>query len=128
MRLLLDTHVFIWWDSDPGRLSKNSLSFLQDASNTLLLSLVSVWEIQIKSSLGKLFLSQPLRDLIEYHRQNNGIQVLPIELAHIYALDALPPHHRDPFDRLLIAQTAAESISVVTMDPIFTQYPVKVVR
>ena len=127
MRLLLDTHVFIWWDSDPGQISKKALSLLQDSANTLLLSLVSIWEIQVKYSLGKLVLSQPLRDLVAYHRDHNGIQILPIELPHIYTLDTLPQHHRDPFDRLLIAQAVSESVSIVTADPEFSKYSVNVV-
>ncbi len=126
MRLLLDTHVFIWWDSDPDRLTDSTLSRLRDPDNTLLLSLVSVWEIQIKQSLGKLSLNRPLPELIESQRKTNGIEILPIELSHIYALGSLPGHHRDPFDRLLIAQAIAESIPIVTVDPVFARYPIKV--
>src|SRR5690349_15404624 len=104
MNLLLDTHTFIWWDSQPAQLSAQALALCQDVANTLFLSLVSVWEMHIKQQLGKLQFQQPLADLIAAQQESNGVHILPIRLEHIYAVGALPYHHKDPFDRLLIAQ------------------------
>jgi PIN domain nuclease of toxin-antitoxin system len=84
-----------------------------------------VWEIQIKWQLGKLTLPKsPLAEIVEEQQRVNGIQVLPIELRHIYALGALPQHHRDPFDRMIIAQASAEGLTIVTADPAFAAYGV----
>ncbi|MDD5451949.1 MAG: type II toxin-antitoxin system VapC family toxin [Desulfovibrionales bacterium] len=126
MRLLLDTHVFIWWDS-AAKLSPRVLALCQDRENTLLLSVVSAWEIQVKLQLGRLKLHMPLSDLIEGQRETNALEVLPIVLDHVLALDALPVHHKDPFDRLLLAQSAVEDVVLVSKDSVFTNYPVKVI-
>jgi PIN domain nuclease of toxin-antitoxin system len=101
------------------------LAALRDPTNTLLLSVASVWEMQIKSHAGKLELGLPLAELMESQRLANGIEVLPIQLAHVLALDELPPHHRDPFDRLVIAQANAEDLTLVSVDPVFANYPVR---
>ena len=127
MRLLLDTHVFIWWDSEPAKLSPRVLALCQDRENTLLLSVVSAWEIQVKIQLGKLKLHMPLARLIESQQETNALEVLPITLDHVLALDALPVHHKDPFDRLLLAQSTVEDVVLVSKDSVFTNYPVKVV-
>lgn len=127
MRLLLDTHAFIWWDSEPNKLSPNALALCQDRANELWLSVASVWEMQIKLQLGKLRLSLGLAQVIEGQQQMNGLQVLPVTLEHVLALDRLPAYHRDPFDRLLIAQANAENAVLISHDPIFTKYTVKVV-
>ena len=125
MKLLLDTHVFIWWDSEPARLSSQALALCQDRANTVLLSVASVWEMQIKLQLGKLKLSLPLAEVIESQERINNIEVLPIILAHVLALQNLPAHHKDPFDRLLIAQANAEGAVLISGDPILAKYPVK---
>ncbi len=125
MRLLLDTHIFLWWDRRPEKLPSRWLAALRDPTNTLLLSVASVWEMQIKSHAGKLELGLPLAELMESQRLANGIEVLPIQLAHVLALDELPPHHRDPFDRLVIAQANAEDLTLVSVDPVFANYPVR---
>jgi PIN domain nuclease of toxin-antitoxin system len=127
MRLLLDTHAFIWWDSEPDRLSSRALSFCQDSGNTLLLSVASAWEMQIKLQLGKLKLSLPLAELIENQRRVNGLEILHIGLEHILALDELPLVHKDPFDRLLVAQASVQRASLVTNDPVMAKYPVRVI-
>jgi PIN domain nuclease of toxin-antitoxin system len=88
------------------------------------LSLASVWEIQIKSQLGKLQLSLPLSELIETQQQMNDLQLLPVELKHIYALTELSHHHRDPFDRLLIVQSRVEQMPLLSRDSIFDAYGV----
>ena len=126
MRLLLDTHTFIWWDSDPRRISPSALCACNDRNNDLLLSVASVWEMQIKSQLGKLHLGCPLSRIIEGQRAANLVEILPVQLEHVLALDEIPPLHRDPFDRLLIAQARVEEAVLVSADPVFTGYPVEV--
>ena len=104
MKLLLDTHTFIWWASAPEKLSEKALASCKNRDNILILSVASVWEMQIKHQLGKLKLDIPLITLIETQKDTNDLQVLPIHLTHTLALDNLPTHHKDPFDRLLITQ------------------------
>jgi PIN domain nuclease of toxin-antitoxin system len=125
MKLLLDSHTFIWWSSEPEKLSPSARAHCEDSNNTLLLSVASVWEMQIKLQLGKLQLLAPLQTLIENQQRNNGLQILGIAIEHAFALDALPLHHKDPFDRMLIAQANAEELFVVSKDEIFKAYPVK---
>ena len=127
MKLLLDTHIFIWWAGDPSKLSSQALALLQDGTNTLLLSVVSVWEMQIKRQLGKLKLNLPLQDLIANQQQTNGVMILPVKLEHVLALQNLPTPHNDPFDRLLIAQAIVEGATIVTVDAAFASYPVTIV-
>jgi PIN domain nuclease of toxin-antitoxin system len=127
MKLLFDTHTFIWWDSQPNNLSQTALALLQDRSNILLLSVISIWEMQIKLQLGKLTLSRSLLEIIEHQQQTNQIEVLPVKLAHVLELDKLPLVHKDPFDRLLIAQANVENSALVSCDPIIAQYPVNVI-
>ena len=126
MKLLLDTHAFIWWDSQSSQLSAKALAACADPANELLLSVASVWEMQIKVQLGKLQLRAPLARIIEEQQQTNRIRILPISVDHVFAVGDLPPLHRDPFDRLLIAQTIAERLSLVSNDPLISQYPVRV--
>lgn len=125
MKLLFDTHAFIWWDSDPSRLSPRVLALCQDRANVLLLSVASAWEMQIKVQLGKLELATPLGELIRRQQEVNGVELLPVALDHVLALHDLPPHHRDPFDRLLVAQANIEKAVLVTNDSIITRYPVE---
>lgn len=110
MNFLLDTHTLIWWSIDPIRLSQQVRNLLDDENNTLFLSIISVWEMQIKLQIDKLILEMPLPKLIKDQQETNDLQLLPIELTHIYALTNLPNHHRDPFDRLLIAQASVEQL------------------
>jgi PIN domain nuclease of toxin-antitoxin system len=124
MRVLLDTHVFIWWDSHPERLSQRALEVCSDPANQLVLSVASVWEMQIKIQLGKLALRIPLADMIRVQREVNKIDVISVELAHVLALEALPALHKDPFDRLIIAQAISTDAAVLTMDPMFRAYDV----
>jgi PIN domain nuclease of toxin-antitoxin system len=125
MKLLLDTHTFIWWDSAPDKLPPQVLALCQDPANEMWLSVVSIWEMQIKLQLGKLQLKLPLSEIIEGQQQTNNVQVLPITLTHVLALEGLPTPHKDPFDRLLVAQTNVESAVLVSGDKIFEQYPVQ---
>jgi PIN domain nuclease of toxin-antitoxin system len=124
MKLMLDTHSFIWWATDPTKLSPRVLALCQDSTTDLILSVVSLWEIQIKAQLGKLVLTTPLPTLITSQVQINRIRILPVELPHVLQLDNLPLHHKDPFDRLLIAQAIYESASFASVDTLFALYPV----
>ena len=128
MKLLLDTHTFIWWDSEPSRLSPDALQACQNQANTIMLSVVSVWEMQIKTQLGKLKLNISLAELIRNQQQVNGIQILSMTLNHVFALEGLPVHHKDPFDRLLIAQANVEEAVLVSSDSAFSEYSVQVLR
>lgn len=125
MRLLLDTHIFLWWDNEPDWLTPQARAWCEDPENTLMLSVVSVWEMQIKQQLGKLSLRLPLARLIEDQQKENGIEILPVELAHVLMLESLPMHHKDPFDRLIIAQAVVEDIGLISVDAVFRQYDVK---
>jgi PIN domain nuclease of toxin-antitoxin system len=126
VKLLLDTHTFIWWDSNPAQLSPGALALCSDPANELVVSVTSLWEIQIKRQLGKLDLRLPLAEIVAHQQKTNGVAILPILQAHVLALDELPLHHRDPFDRLLIAQAKVERAGLVSVDPAFKAYPVEV--
>ena len=128
MRLLLDTHIFLWWADNPEKLSRTALSAITDETNELVLSVSSVWEIQIKIQLGKLKLSLPLRELIQNQQETNELIISPILLSHVLALNYLPTHHKDPFDRLLIAQSIDEDLTLVSADPQFSAYSLKLLR
>lgn len=122
MRLLLDTHAFLWWVSDDARLSRRARPAM--ASSPCLLSLASCWELTIKVSLRKLTLSKPVGRFVQEQIEINRFTLLGLTLEHVAKLDALPFHHRDPFDRLLAAQAAVEDLAVVSADPIFRRYGV----
>ncbi len=126
MIYLLDTHTFIWWNSQSTKLSPRAYTLCRDNTNTLLLSLASVWEIQIKSQLGKLTLPAPLKTIIEVQQRDNQIELLHIKLTHILGLGNLPDHHRDPYDRLLIAQSKVENIPLISRDSEIAKYPIEV--
>jgi PIN domain nuclease of toxin-antitoxin system len=126
--LLLDTHIFIWWADKPEKLSPAVLSALEDETNELLLSVASVWEMQLKMQLGKLKLSLPLQELIRNQQETNDLNVSPVALPHVLALDALPFHHKDPFDRLLIAQSIVEGLTIVSADSQFSAYGVQLLH
>jgi PIN domain nuclease of toxin-antitoxin system len=123
MKLLLDTHAFLWWAAAPDKLSERVLLACQDRDNKLILSVASVWEMQIKLQLGKLKLQPSLNILVEAQQRANDLQILPIELGHVLALSDLPPHHKDPFDRILVAQALAEDAYLVSADEALARYP-----
>ena len=127
MKYLLDTHTFIWLDSDPDKLSAAVTSLCSDPQNQLYLSIASVWEMQIKIQLRKLKLPTSLAKTLEEQQTANRLLLLPIELTHILGLAALPDHHKDPFDRLLIAQANAEKMPLISDDPQIAKYSVTVV-
>jgi PIN domain nuclease of toxin-antitoxin system len=126
MKVLLDTHTFLWWDSNSSKLSSAARALCSDPNTTILLSVASVWEMQIKTQLGKLALNLPLVDLVQAQQRTNGVEILTITLEHVLAIASLPTPHKDPFDRILTAQAIVEGIPLLTVDPIFHQYPVKI--
>jgi PIN domain nuclease of toxin-antitoxin system len=127
MKYLLDTHTFIWWDDSPTKLSSVVLELLKDKENIIYLSLVSLWEIQIKLQIGKLKFDLSLAEKVSNQQRTNNIQLLPITKEHIFALDDLPLHHRDPFDRLLIAQATIEKVALLSKDSVFEDYDVPLI-
>lgn len=127
MMVLLDTHVFIWWDSLPQRIGNKALAALVDPATSLFLSTASLWEMQIKIGLGKLSIGVPLKQMVNCQSVENSITILPVNPDDIYAIEALPALHKDPFDRLIIAQARSRSLKILTADPIFTSYDVPVV-
>jgi PIN domain nuclease of toxin-antitoxin system len=128
MRLLLDTHIFIWFVLSPRQLSATALAAIQDPNNQIFVSLVSAWEMSIKSGKGKLSLTQPIEPFVEDQAQHNRFEILPITLSHIAAVERLPQHHGDPFDRLLIAQSIVEAMPLVSADHAFDAYPITLVK
>jgi PIN domain nuclease of toxin-antitoxin system len=126
VKLLFDTHAFIWWDGDQTKLSAAALAACQSPENSLHLSLASVWELQIKMQLGKLVLRLPLADVLRDQQHENGLVLELVTLEDILALSALPALHRDPFDRLIIAQANRGGFYLVTHDPELARYPVAV--
>lgn len=124
MKLLLDTHVVLWSATDPGRLSAAVRGALEDGSQEVLVSIVSAWEIAIKQSLGKLELPRPAEQWLPDVLRRTGFEVAQLGLAGALRVRALPWHHRDPFDRMLIAQALEEGFTIVTHDDAFTAYGV----
>ena len=126
MRLLLDTHTFLWLADSPERLAPAALAACEDPTNELYLSIVSTWEIQIKHQINRLELDVPLEEMIQGQQAANALKILPVALPHVYILRQLPLHHHDPFDRLLIAQAKAEQMRLVSADRQFAPYLVDV--
>lgn len=127
MRSLLDTHAFLWFATGDPRVGKQAHDVLEEIENEILVSVASLWEIAIKASLDKLELKEPFAELIPRQLLGNEIGILPIELKHLAVLTDFPFHHRDPFDRLLIAQAISEGIPILSGDPAFRDYPVQVI-
>jgi PIN domain nuclease of toxin-antitoxin system len=122
LKLLVDTHTFLWLMESPEKLSERASDVCFDPTNSLYLSAASLWEIQIKSQLGKLDLGMPLSDIVEAEVTNGPFGFLPIRADHVLAVGDLPTHHNDPFDRMLIAQARSENMEFVTADGIMQQY------
>lgn len=125
MRVLLDTHAFLWWVIDSPRLSGTAREVIASEHNEPIFSAVSAWEIAIKVGLGKLNLPAPPEKFVAEQLCRNVLEVLPIYLKHALGVYSLPPHHRDPFDRLLVAQAMTENLTVLTADPLVAGYPVQ---
>ncbi|MGB3515329.1 MAG: type II toxin-antitoxin system VapC family toxin [Elainellaceae cyanobacterium] len=119
----MDTQSFIWFITGSSRITATSRTQIENHENCL--SIVSIWEIAIKSSIGKLSLGLSIDDLVEQHVINNGIELLPITVAHLSTVAILPLHHRDPFDRLIIAQAIVEQMLIVGADQVFDEYGVE---
>lgn len=121
MRCLLDSHTFLWFITDAPETSQKANSLVLDESVDVFISIVSFWEISIKNSLGKLRLDVPYVSLLEAALKN-GFEILPVSFAHTSIINELPFHHRDPFDRMLIAQAIAENLDIIGVDAIFDTY------
>jgi PIN domain nuclease of toxin-antitoxin system len=122
VRLLLDTHTFLWLMAQPDKLSAAAVAACDDLGNDLVLSVASLWEIQVKQQLGKLRFDVPLAEIVQEQSDEQVVTLLPIQAHHVLALDALPPHHKDPFDRLLIAQAHSEQLTLVSGDAALQAY------
>ncbi len=123
MKILLDTHIFLWFINNDPQLSPTAKTLLESDVD-LVLSAASLWEISIKVSIGKMTLPKPFEIFIPEQIQQNQIEILPIEINHLTHVSTLPFHHKDPFDRLLISQSFAEGIPIVSVDTMFDQYNV----
>ena len=126
MKLLVDTHAFLWFMVGDARLSATARRALEDDDGEWWLSAASVWELSIKSSLKRLVLPAPAAEYVA-EKVHAGLRILSVEWAHAAAVERLPFHHRDPFDRLLVAQAQTERLAVVTDDAMFRRYGVRVV-
>jgi len=124
MNLFLDTHILLWWLDDNASLSVKAREAMADTDNLIILSAAVIWEIRIKQALGKLKIVPDFYDVM----QEQGFEMLPITSDHAYTVGDLPKHHRDPFDRILIAQAMVEGFTTVTHDAIFNKYPIPVLE
>jgi PIN domain nuclease of toxin-antitoxin system len=127
MRLLLDSHTFLWWVKDDPSLKRRARAAIADVDNECFLSHASIWEMAIKASLGKLKLPSTIERFVIEQCETNSFHLLPITLAHIASVEALPLHHRDPFDRLLVAQARHEAMALVSRDASLKAYGVPVI-
>ncbi len=122
MKLLLDTHLLLWAAGEPERLSKPARTLIDNADNQLLFSAASLWEVAIKRGLGRKDFKVDAR-LLRRGLLDNGYDELPIISDHVVATESLPPIHKDPFDRILVAQATVEGVTLLTIDPLVSQYP-----
>ncbi|AIL12721.1 twitching motility protein PilT [Candidatus Paracaedimonas acanthamoebae] len=124
MKVLLDTHILLWWLGDPHQLLEKEMSLIKEPRNTIYVSSVSAWEISIKKALGKLKAPDNLEEAI----RASEFQVLPMTMAHACGIEKLPNHHDDPFDRMLIFQTLCEGLTLLTRDQRIKEYGVRVYK
>ena len=124
MNLLLDTHIFLWFVFAEAALNKSVRGLIEDEANIKFLSMASVWEMAIKHGIGKLPLTLPFAEFMRRQIEDSSIVLLPISLEHLIQVSSLPMHHRDPFDRLIIAQSLMENMAVVSADAAFDGYGV----
>lgn len=127
MRILLDTHAFLWWVTDDEQLSRRARRLLGDGKNEVFFSAASAWEISMKSSLGRVALPDDAERYVPKQLEQNAFEVLPVRLQHALRVGALPGIHRDPFDRLLIAQALIEDLTLLSRDRHLASYSVRVV-
>jgi len=123
MKLILDTHVFIWWACEPEKIPAETLKAIQDSSNEVFFSSAVSWEVQIKLAIGKITFHEPWEIIVRREVGKNSFQVLPVTLEHTFSLHRLPPIHEDPFDRILVAQALTEKCTLVTNDNLISDYP-----
>jgi len=124
MRLLLDSHALLWWLDDAPTLSADARAAITDPENLVVVSVASLWELAIKVMIGKLDLPGDFEEVLS----RQGFQLLDVNANHVYALRSLPLHHRDPFDRMLVAQARVEGLRIVTRDAWVASYEVPVLR
>ena len=127
MRVLLDTHAFLWWVADSPKLSSDAREIIANEQNEPIFSAVSAWEIAIKVGTGKLELPDSPEKFVTEQISRNALEVLPVHLRHALGVNVLPDHHRDPFDRLLIAQAMTENVAILTADPVIMKYSIQAV-
>jgi PIN domain nuclease of toxin-antitoxin system len=127
VRILLDTHTFLWFISGDSKLDETSRELIEDADNERYLSVASIWEITVKSSLGRLDVPLPVSALVRDHVWANAIELLAITPEHLDVLHGLPYHHKDPFDRIMIAQAVHEGMALLARDSAFGDYDVQLV-
>jgi PIN domain nuclease of toxin-antitoxin system len=127
LNALLDTHVFLWWATDDPQLSAVARDFIRSSQNRLWFSLVSVWEIYLKARARKLPIPGDVTSFVEARIERYELQVLDLQLIHLRRFYQLPPHHRDPFDHLLIAQAQIEKLPIITVDAHIAKYDVEVI-
>ncbi len=125
MRYLLDTHAFLWWILDDPRLSRRAGAIIRDPDNEVLFSAASAWEIAIKAQLGRITFEDDLAELIPHQVAANGFVSLAVTTDHALQVSALPMLHRDPFDRMLVAQAQREKVALLSADPAVAQYAVE---
>lgn len=126
MRALLDTHAFLWWNLDDPQLSGRAREFISDGANQIFLSAASAWEIAIKTDRGRLVLPEEPAQYVAHRLSLHGFTALPIQVSHTLHVFELPDIHRDPFDRLLVAQSRLENLPLLTADPDITRYDVQI--
>lgn len=127
MNILLDTNAFLFIISDDTRLTGNAKEAFLDKDNSIFLSIVSIWEIVIKATIGKLIIPSPYKTFIQDQMNTNKIILLSLKPEHVYLLEKIPSIHKDPFDRILVCQSKSEKIPVMSSDKIFSQYGIKVI-
>jgi PIN domain nuclease of toxin-antitoxin system len=125
VRLLLDTHAWLWWNQDAPELSARARRAIADPTNECWLSMASAWEMAVKVAAGKLTLESDIDRFLPERLAEDGFAFLPIDIRHVAKTVKLPFHHRDPFDRLIIAQALVEGMAVVSTDRVFSKYRVK---
>lgn len=125
MRILLDTHAFLWWVMDNDRLSDRVRKIILDSNNQVFFSAASAWELSIKVGTRNLILPEPIDIYIPTRLANNSFESLPIEIRHTLQVASLPDHHRDPFDRILVAQCLVDNLTIASCDPQIKRYPVQ---
>jgi PIN domain nuclease of toxin-antitoxin system len=127
MKYLLDTCTFIWFVSNSPELNITAKNIIEDENSEILLSIISIWEMSIKNSIGKLEFTKPFEEFIKGQVKLNEIEILELSKEHIFKVNTLPFHHKDPFDRLIIAQSMVENVPIISADPEFVKYPITLI-